>query len=131
VYPREPELVTLEATVGKLEEVLPDDLKKSAIASGNELVLPFAEATAATLIATDHQIAVLGLEAFEVRPDGLATVALFDASLNNAFTGEWKAYVPLMNGECSQWLQEHRLGENHGYILSSASESEFANLKVP
>jgi hypothetical protein len=30
----------------------------------------------------------------------------------------------------SRWLKEHPLGENHGYILSSASETEFANLKV-
>jgi hypothetical protein len=62
--------------MGKLESVL---LKKSAIfLSGEELVLPFAEATAAILIATDHQIAVLGVDALEVQSDGLATVALFD-----------------------------------------------------
>ena len=119
-----------EAAVGKLEEVLPDGLKESAIASGSELVLSFAGATAAILIATDHQVAILGVDAFEIQPDGLGTVALFDASRNNAFTGDWKAYVALLNAECSRWLNEHRLGENHGYILTSASESEFANLKT-
>ena len=116
--------------MGKLEEVLPDELKKSAIACGNELVLPFAEAAAAILIAADHQVAVLGVDAFEVRPDGLATVALFDPSSKIVFTADWKAYVALMNAESSRWLKEHRLGKNHGYILTSASESEFANLKV-
>jgi hypothetical protein len=116
--------------VGRLEEVLPDVLKKTAIASGNELVFPFAEATEAILIATDHQIAVLGLEAFEIQTDGLVTVALCDPSRNNPFSGDWKAYVAIMNDECSRWLVEHRLGENHGYILTSASESEFADLKV-
>jgi len=40
------------------------------------LVLPFAEASTGILIATDHQVAVLGMDAFEVRPDGLATVAI-------------------------------------------------------
>jgi hypothetical protein len=45
-------------------------LKKSAIASGDELVLPFAEASTTILVATDHQVAVLGVDAFEVRPDG-------------------------------------------------------------
>lgn len=129
-YPLEPEFITPEATMGRLEEVLPDELKKSAIACGGELVLPFPEASAAILVATDHEVAVLGVDAFEVRPDGLATVALFDASRNNAFTGDWKAYMALLNAECSRWLKEHRLGRNHGYILSSASESEFANLKV-
>ena len=116
--------------MSKLEEVLPDELKRSAIASGNELVLPFAEASAAILIATDHQVAILGVDAFEVRPDGLATVALFDPSCKIAFTGDWKAYVALMNAESGRWLTEHRLGQNHGYILTSASECEFAKLKV-
>ena len=76
--------------MGKLEEVLPDELKKSAIASGNELVLPFAEASAAILIAADHQIAVLGVDAFEVSTGWLATVALFDPSCKIAFTDDWK-----------------------------------------
>jgi hypothetical protein len=95
-------LVTAETTVGKLEEVLPDELKKGAIASGNELLLPFAEASAAILLATEHQVAVLGVDAFEVRPDGLATVALFDPSCNIALTGDWKAYVTLVNAESSR-----------------------------
>jgi hypothetical protein len=51
--------------VGKLEEVLPDELKRSAVAFGNELVLPFAEASAAILIATDHQVAILGVDALD------------------------------------------------------------------
>ena len=117
--------------MGKLEAVLPEELKKSAIfLSGEELVLPFAEASAAILIATEHRVAVLGVDAFEVQSDGLATVALFDASRYIAFTGDWKAYVAGMNAECSLWLKEHRLGENHGYILTSASENEFADTKV-
>lgn len=76
--------------MGRLKEILSHELKKSAIPFGDELVLPFAEASAAVLIATEHEVAVLGVDAFEVRPDGLATIALFDASSNNAFTGDWK-----------------------------------------
>jgi len=34
-----------------------------------------------------------------------------------------------MNAEADRWLKERRLGENHGYILTSASEREFASLK--
>jgi hypothetical protein len=34
-----------------------------------------------------------------------------------------------MNAEADRWLKEHRLGENHGYVLTSASEREFAGLK--
>lgn len=72
--------------MGELECLLPDELKNGALASGNELVLPYAEALAAIVIATNHQIAVLGLDAFEVHKDGLRTVYLADAS----------GYIPLV-----------------------------------
>jgi hypothetical protein len=52
-----------------------------------------------------------------------------DASSYTVFTGDWKAYVAMLNAEAERWLKEHRLGENHGYILTSASESEFVVLK--
>jgi hypothetical protein len=43
-------------------------------------VLPFAEALRAIGIASEQQIAVLGLGGFGVREDGLLTVAMADAS---------------------------------------------------
>ena len=111
-----------------LERLLPDDVKRASLASGNELVLPFAEALSAIAIATDHQIAVLGLEAFEVQRDGLLTVGVADASSHLPFTGDWKAYVAKVNAEAECWVKGHRLGENHGYVLTSASQMEFATL---
>jgi hypothetical protein len=33
-----------------------------------------------------------------------------------------------MNTEAEHWIKLPRLGENHGYILTSASEAEFASL---
>jgi hypothetical protein len=56
---------------GRLEQILPEEMTSRVLASGKKLVLPFSEALAAITIATNHQIAVLGLEAFEVRNDGL------------------------------------------------------------
>jgi hypothetical protein len=116
--------------MGELECVLPDELKNGALASGNELVLPYAEALAAIVIATNHQIAVLGLDAFEVQKDGLRTIYLADASRYILFAGNWGAYVANLNAEAERWLKEHRLGENHGYILTSASERELASSKT-
>jgi hypothetical protein len=116
--------------LGELERLLPDELKDSALATGNELVLPYGEALAAIVIATKHQIAVLGLDAFEVRNDGLQTVYLADASSHILFTGDWRAYVAALNSEAERWLKDHRLGENHGYILTSTSEREFAANKA-
>jgi hypothetical protein len=115
--------------MGELERILPSELTDAALASGSELVLPYAEALHAIVVATRNQIAVLGLEAFEVRKDGLSTVNMADASSYTVFTGDWKAYVAAMNAEADCWIRKHRLGENHGYILTSASEREFADLK--
>jgi hypothetical protein len=52
-----------------------------------------------------------------------------DASSYTVFTGDWKAYVATMNAEADCWIRKHPLGENHGYILTSASEREFAGGK--
>jgi hypothetical protein len=116
--------------MGELECILPDELKNGGIASGDEHVLPYAEALAAILIATNHQIAVLGLEAFEVQKDGLRTVHLADASSYIPFSDDWGVYVTNLNLEAERWLKEHGLGENHGYILTSASERELASAKT-
>ena len=115
--------------MGTLEHFLPDELKKRAFVCGNELVLPYAEALSAIAVATKHQVAVLGLDGFEVRKDGLLTVNMVDPSRYIPFAGDWEAYVSTMNAEAERWLKEHRLGENHGYILTSASENELASAK--
>src|ERR1700738_5480633 len=123
----------MEMLMRALESVLPEDVKNRALTLRNdsasphpELVLPFAEALRAIEIASEHQIAVLGLDAFEARTDGLLTVGLADASRYIRFTGDWKAYVAKMNAEAERWIREHPLGENHGYILTDASQDEFA-----
>jgi len=121
-----------------LKSVLPDDLKRHALTLGNdfasprtELVLPYAEALRAIAIASEHEIAVLGLEAFEVQREGLLAADLADASAYVPFEGDWGTYVAKMNAEAELWLREHRLGENYGYILSSTLKKEFASLPDP
>jgi hypothetical protein len=117
--------------MGALESILPAEITGQALKLADietELVLPYAQALQAISIATEHKIAILGLDAMEVQKDGLATVYLADASAYIRYTGDWNAYVTKMNTEADSWLREHRLGENQGYILSSASETEFRSL---
>ena len=115
--------------MGELESILPEDLKRAAISSGSELVLPYAEALGAIRMATERQIAILGLEGFEVQKEGLLTVDYTGYSRWLAPEEAWGLYVAAMNTEAERWIKEHRLGENHGYILTSASEKEFASLR--
>ena len=113
----------------ELERILPDEIKSGAVWCGDEIVLPYSKALAAIGLASNHAIAILGLEAFRVEKEGLLTVDMADASAYIPFGGDWSAYVVAANAEAERWIKEHRLGENHGYILTSASKGEFASLK--
>jgi hypothetical protein len=115
----------------ELDQILPDEIKTLGIWWGNELLLPYSEAIRTIEIASQHEIAILGIEAFEVQKDGLLTVDMADASARTPFRGDWLAYVREMNTEAEVWIRGHRFGENHGYILSSASKREFAALRNP
>lgn len=120
-----------DAVARELDRILPDEVKQRGTWCGNELVLPYHEALQAIAVANQQQIAILGFEAFEITDDGLLTVDMADASSHINFTGDWATYVSEINAEGERWIRNHRLGENHGYILTSASEKEFASLKVP
>jgi hypothetical protein len=80
--------------MGNLEEVLPNELIKSTLWPGNELIL-HPEALRAVGIATERQIVILGFEALEVRMDGLLTEHLSDPSPD-------RIHVPLhVSGHCA------------------------------
>ena len=116
--------------MGDLENILPDELKKPLAMAGNEHVLPYSEALRAIGVASQHHIAVLGLELFEIRKDGLLTIDYSGYDRDIPVTGDWNTYVAQMNSEAESWIKAH-LGEgNHGYILTSASERELADAKL-
>ena len=69
------EALSLKRTMGELEQLLPTEWKQTALVCGNELVLKYQAALEAIRIAQAHQIEILGLEQFELREDGLATVS--------------------------------------------------------
>ena len=110
-----------------LTRALTHDLKKTAIESEDEFVFPYPEVISVIRIASEHEIAILGVEAFEVRTDGLKVVDY--SGYEFQFTGDWQAFVKTNNAEAARFIEAHRLGENHGYILTSASSREFASLK--
>lgn len=83
--------------VGDLERLLPEDFKKRAIVSG-EWILPYADALTAIEIATEHQIAILGIDAIDILPPGkyqfyVSDYTGYDRDIE--FTGNWQAYVAL------------------------------------
>jgi hypothetical protein len=111
----------------ELDRLLPEEMKRRALMIGNELILSYEDALAAVGIATEHQIAVLGFEAGEVQRDGFQVVDYNGYEFK--FSGDWSAFVRMNNTEAERWITEHRFGKNHGYIVTSTSEREFAELQ--
>jgi hypothetical protein len=126
--PPENDLSSLpEGMMDDLSRALPDEIKTSTLWPGNQLALPYAEALKAIGVATEHQIAVLGFEVFEVQKDGLLIVDYSGHDTGIAYTGDWLAFVAAMNSEAECWIKKHRFGANHGYVLCARSENEFAS----
>jgi hypothetical protein len=97
---------------------------------GDELLLPHPDALSAIQIASENQIAILGVDVHRVRQGGLETVLLFDPSRSISFAGDWTSYVAAINAESARWTREHPPDEGHLYLLSSTSFDEFSNLKA-
>lgn len=114
-----------------LDNLLPEDSKKRSVPSANELILPYADALRAITIANEHQIAVLGVEAVDILPEGpcrfyVSNYTGYDNDIKLA--GDWQAYMAANNSEAQRWIEQHSLGDGHGYILTSTSQKEFAAL---
>ncbi|MGH9396161.1 MAG: hypothetical protein ACRD18_04850 [Terriglobia bacterium] len=109
-----------------LTRALTNDLLRSAIETGDEFIFPYAEALKAIEVASVHDIAILGVEAFEVRKDDFKVLDY--SGYEFPFTGDWKAFVEANNAEAMAFIEARQLGENHGYLLTSTSELEFITL---
>jgi hypothetical protein len=119
----------LSETTRDLDRVLSEDTRLRAFAIGNELILPYEDALAAIGIATEHEIAVLGFDSGEVLEAGFRVLNYTGYDRDVPFMGDWKAYVEAMNTEAMHWIKEHRLGKNHGYIVTSTSQIEFDEIQ--
>jgi hypothetical protein len=115
--------------MGVLENLLPEKIKRARVhPSDDEFVLPYVYALEAIGIATANEIAILGVDAHEVRNGSILTIDLHDGSDAIKYAGDWRAFVQQLNNDAREWVTEHRLGENRGYILTSTSQEEFERL---
>jgi hypothetical protein len=112
--------------MGDLERVLPDELMRAAVSSGEELLLPYSEALKAIAIASANQIAILGVELFEVKAGWFQALGCSDYKF--LLAGPWSGFVAVNNVEAERCIREHSLSQNQGYILTSTSQREFASL---
>jgi hypothetical protein len=119
-------VVERSMSVGELADFLSEEVKDRALAIGNELILPHEDALDAIAIAIRHQIAVLGLESGEVQDDGFQILGY--TGYDFRFSGDRNAYVLANNNAAELWIRSHRLGRNHGHVVTSAPERKFVSL---
>ncbi len=108
------------------DAILPPEITSVAIRSGNEWLIPLAQAKEAIGLATKHRIAVLGLEVFRVH--GLITEGYsgYEFKLGN----DWIEFVSLNNEAALQYIVENEFGSGYAYILTTTSAKEFEALKT-
>jgi hypothetical protein len=123
--------------MGALENILPANLSSRALKladdtgrGSEELVLPYSESLEAVTLASAHGIAVLGVDSLLVRKEGLQTIGYTNYDRWIRFEEDWGKFVHAMNSEAESWIKRNRLGEDHGYILTSASKQEFDDLQL-
>jgi|ERR1700683_999220 hypothetical protein len=111
-----------------LEYVLPEEIKKRALRSGNELILSHEDGLTAIAIATEHNIAVLGFELGEVLDNGFQVLDY--SGTNSSFFRIGMPSLARTIVRRNAGIKEHRLSNNHGCIITSTSEREFAKLQL-
>jgi hypothetical protein len=108
-------------------KLLPDEITVASVRCGNEWLIPLFHVTEALKIATEHLIAVLGVEVLRISPHGNRT----EGYTGYEFTlqGDWGVFVSQNNQAAAQYIAEHQYGDGYGYILTTTSAEEFSHLR--
>ena len=79
-------------------------------------------------IADQNDIAVLGVEQLQSHPKGPVVEAISGYEI--PFQGDWKAFVKRNNVSAREVIMKNQRGEEHGYVLTSASQAWFGQLTL-
>jgi hypothetical protein len=110
-----------------IKKVLPDEITRNSVRSGDEWIIPLHHVVEAIDIATANLIAVLGLEIFRISPSGFFTEGYSGYDFKRG--ADWGAFVQENNKAASQYVALHQFGEGYGYILTTTSAEEFSPLR--
>lgn len=109
----------------------------AVVASGKmadgELFFTFPEVLDVIKLCTANQIAVLGLELFEVRPEGYHTKKLsgYDQQMDKGHENVegWPEYVDRSNALAKEFVLLNPTGDDHVYVLTTSSWREFCRIQ--
>ena len=102
---------------------------------GDEPIFPFPEVLGVIKLCSSNQIAVLGVELFLAKPDGYNASGCSDYDLleNRRWptvqSANWPEYVTQNNALAEECVRRNPLGDDHVYILTTASWGEFCEIQ--
>jgi len=102
---------------------------------GTEPLFTFPEVSRVIKLCSAHQIAVLGVEIFLAEPKGYRASGCSDYDLRLASvwagveTQDWEGYVAVNNSMAEDCIRQNRAGDDHVYILTTASLREFRQIR--
>lgn len=109
--------------------------KSSGKFGDNELSFAFPEVLDVIQLCSEKQIAVLGVELFKVREDGLhQTEKLTDYDLrmgekDPSTFQQWPEYVKVNNARAEDFVRQNPAGDDHVYVLTTSSWRELGKMK--
>jgi hypothetical protein len=110
-----------------LGDCISEEVRDRSIPSGSELALPFQDSLRTISCADNRQIAVLGVESFLARPDGLLVTGY--SGYGFSFDGEdWLVSFEINNLHAMKFVEGQVDGEKHYFILTATSRREYESL---
>jgi hypothetical protein len=102
---------------------------------GEELYFRHEDIQHVLVLCTTNKIAVLGIEIFEVRPEGFVSkhFSVYDLNFRSVRPqgeSEWADYVSASNGCAKEFLRENTIADEDVCILTTASWREFCELRT-
>lgn len=113
-----------------LDRILPSEITDAAVLdpAGTEWVIPLPQVKQAIHLASEHLVAVLGVESFRILTNELGVIGYSGYAFD--VQGDWLAFVRLNNEAALRFVEKNPLEKGYGYVLTTASEREFKELKV-
>ena len=116
-------------------EAIPEVASRAVGAmSDGELTFAFPEVLDIIQLCSSKQIAVLGVELFKVRGNGLyQTEKLTDYDLRtkqDPAQQEWQEYVSTNNAHAEEFVRQNPAGDDHVYVLTTSSWRELGQLRA-
>jgi hypothetical protein len=103
--------------------------------NNSELFFTFPEVRDVIMACTGYEIAVLGVEIFEVRADGYYTenLSAYDSKMVSweaeLKQDEWVDYVKTNNARAHQFVLDNPTGDDHVYVLTTVSWREHLEIR--